>query len=169
MFSKIAKLMPTMAALMVSASLFAVGGNVYLSTISDSTTGDTLSRSLLQFHKDGTLTVSDSDQQGESTPVAFVPFGTQHGYWEKEHGKLEIKTVNFQYPKYFTCDQPEGACETPQQIVVFTAKLKKENDHWQGPTFLSFFDLDVNNINDPSQGSGPFPAGNIILDLIREP
>jgi hypothetical protein len=164
------------ASLMVTAGLYAVGGNVYLSTITDSDTGNFQSRSLLTFNNDGTLIISDSKQQGGS----FSPFGTQHGYWEKDGETLKIKLFNFTYPKYFTCDHPNGSCncddlccvdcEDSQQIASLTGKLKKNHDgKWEGPLFLTFFDLRVNNINDKHQGPSPSPAGNIILDYIFKP
>lgn len=177
MFSKLVKTVLVMAmTLMVSASLHAVSGNVYLSTILN-VDGSFQSRSLITFNRDGTLMISDSKQQGAS----FTPFGLQQGYWEKDGDTLEFKSVNFTYPKYFTCDHPVGNCscddgfccqdcEDSQQIAMLTGKLKKNKDgKWEGPLMLTFFDLRVDNINDKHQGNGSSPAGKIILEYIRKP
>ena len=174
MFSKLVKTMLAMA-LMVSASLYAVSGNIYLSTIFNED-GSFQSRSLLTFNKDGTLIISDSKQQGGS----FTPFGLQQGYWEKDGDTLEFKSVDFTYPKYFTCDHPVGNCschddtccqdcEDSQKIAMLTGKLKKNKDgKWEGPLILTFFDLRVDNINDKHQSNGSSPAGKIILEYIHK-
>lgn len=166
MFSKLQKLMLACAmSVMLSACLYAVSGNVYLSTITNDD-GSFQSRSLITFNKDGTLIISDSKQQGGDS---FSPFGLQQGYWKQDGDTLEFKAFNFTYPKYFTCDHPTGDCSSDesQQIANLTGKLKKNKyGKWEGPLFLTFFDLRVNDINDKHQGPPPSSAGNIILDYI---
>lgn len=176
MFSKLGKIVLVMAiSFMMSAGLHAAGGNIYLSTIFNEN-GSFQSRSLITFNKDGTLIISDSKQQGGFSS----PFGLQQGYWEGHGDTLEFKSVNFTYPKYFTCDYPTGDChcddgiccqdcEESQKIAMLTGKLKKNEDgKWEGPLILTFFDLRA-DINDQCQSDGPLPAGTIVLDYICKP
>lgn len=174
MFSKLAKMMLLIASTcMFSNGLYALGGDVFISRITD-TNGNFSSRSLLEFHEDGTMTVSDSSQQGKGGPGGFPPFGIQHGYWVAESSSdsdpqvVKIKTVDFQYPKYFTKDWPTGFTTNKQSIVVLTATLTKEGKKYSGDVFLTFFKLH-SDINDPSQGSGPINVGSITIVKIDKP
>ncbi|MCE5315765.1 MAG: hypothetical protein LLG04_00180 [Parachlamydia sp.] len=186
MFSKLAKATLIMAStMMLSTGLYAgdnVGGTVFITKITavpenanntaDSSCEQLLSRSILTFHKDGTLLGADSDAQGESPenapPSGFAPFSIEQGYWEKDHDQIEIKAVDFNYPKIETSDWPNGF-GGDQQIVVLTATLKKHGKKWKGGVFLTFYALDA-DINDPNDiAFGPIHAANISLDPIDRP
>jgi hypothetical protein len=184
MLSRFAKLALMASTFLLSASLFAgIGGTVYQGTV---TSGGTFaSRNIVQFFEDGTLIISDSTQTGANDGVQFPPFGLQHGYWKvkgKHHHnecssssssdhkskpkKIEIKTVDFQYPASFTTFWPEGF-DGNQGIAVVTGTLKRKGDHrYEGDVFLTFYGLQ-DDLNGP--GSGPFPAGHLSITPIDKP
>jgi len=163
------------AFMLISTNVFALGGDVFISRITD-TDNVLLSRSILTFHKDGTLIGSDSNQQGTE---AFVPFGIEQGYWKKHDDVVRIKVVDFTYPRFITIDWPLGSVED-QQIAILTGELTKSGgsssssssseSHYSGDLFISFFPLNA-DINDPTfpGSSGPFPAGHIDLTYIEKP
>lgn len=176
MFSKFAKmLLMTISILVVSATYADVGGNIYITTISDPVTGAFINRSVIQFCKDGTMSIADSRQDGNGpNGFAFAPFGLQQGNWESEHDSsrdkqtVKIKTVSFSFPKYLTTDWPTGF-PGQQSITVLTSKLKKKgHQKYHGKVYLTFFPITA-DINDPSQGSGPTLVATMVLDLVKKP
>lgn len=171
MFSKLVKLILVyVTTIFASFGLYAhdidhVEENVYLGTLSYAN-GAVFARLVLQFNKGGTLVIAESIQDGSTS---FAPFGIQNGYWEKAHDKILIKTVDFTYPKYLTTDSPSGF-PAAQQIAVVTGTLNNVDNLLQGELFLTFFPINVANINDPSQATSPASfAGNLTLQLIKRP
>lgn len=66
----------------------------FLITITDATTGNFASNSVITLHADHSMAVVDSGQEGGP-----VPFSSQLGVWENSsHGTLQARTIDWSFP-----------------------------------------------------------------------
>ena len=69
-------------------------GATYLLTITDATSGNFASHSVITLHVDHSVALIDSGQEGGP-----VPFGSQLGVWATgPKGSVIARTVNFRFP-----------------------------------------------------------------------
>jgi hypothetical protein len=156
----------TMAStLMISASLYAVGGDVFWGKITTDPASATQEYVLVTFNKDGTMVVTDSVQQGGPT---FAPFSLQQGNWKQCGDTIVYKTMDVTYQKYVTCDGASFCCED-QQFVVVTATLhKNRRGQFEGPVQVNFYPINVADVNNPSPLLRSINE-HIVLDRIHKP
>ena len=112
----------------------------FLVTITDAATGAFASRAVITLHKDHSVAVIDSGQEGGP-----VPFSSQQGVWKQAPGGVvEARTIDFSFP-FATFGSAR---------VDYTFNAGVPADQVQGSIVLTFFPPN----GDPLGGGGT-PGG----------
>lgn len=179
MFSKLVKIMlGVIATFVLSTNLYAscdtVAGKIFIGTVTAPNSDTFLSRDVWEFNYGGTLTVIDSDQQGKPglPPNGFYPFSVGLGNWKLDDGKLKIKYVDFNYPRFLVCGPtptlPCSSDQTDQSLFVVTGTFhKRGHKKYFGTVSIDQFNLHANPDKDAPIAS--FIAADIELVQLSKP
>jgi hypothetical protein len=121
------------------------GGSIFLTTITDASSGAFASRSVITLHADHSLTSIDSGQGGPS-----VLFSSQMGAWtSRPNGSVAGRTLDFSFPS-------AGIARIDYNFTTITTQQVS------GTITLTVFPLNA----DP-QGSGGTVVGNFNFTGVR--